>query len=190
MQRKRGSRPEDRPTAPYPSPAQRPVDWVDEDERRLAPSERPAQRPVSYVPAQPKHAEMSSMSGATPLDALTRSTGVHLVELQASYADRADGFVRSTIPLWLAVSGSAAGLVLVAWLVGPLAGRWAFALGWWIASELGVLAVTSVCVWAAMWWRWHRDGPDAIASRSADARLRMAEKWFDKELGRVYPEDK
>jgi hypothetical protein len=41
-----------------------------------------------------------------------------------------------------------------------------------------------------MWVKWHRDGPDAIASRSADARLRMAERWFKKELERTYGGDK
>jgi hypothetical protein len=80
--------------------------------------------------------------------------------------------------------------VLVVWVVGPLSGKWAFLLGWWVTSELLVIAVTSVGVWAAMWVKWHRDGPDAIASRSADARLRMAERWFEKELERTYGGDK
>lgn len=148
---------------------------------------------AKYVAADPKPtqpAQMGSMAGAEPLAALTASPGVHLVEMAASYQDRADGFVRSTLPLWWAVSGAAAAIVLVGWVMGPLTGRWAFALGWWITSELLVLAITSVAVWAAMWWRWHHDGPDAIASRSADARLRMAERWFDAELERTYGGDK
>jgi len=145
----------------------------------------------SFVAAAPdaKPIEMSSMAGAVPLAALTQSPGVHLVELTATYDDRAAGFVRSTLPLWWAVSGAAAAIVLVVWIVGPLSGRWAFALGWWATSELLVIAVTSVGVWAVMWWKWHRDGPDAIASRSADARLRMAERWFDAELHRTYGGD-
>lgn len=133
--------------------------------------------------------DMSSMSGATPLAELTNTPGAHQVVFKASYTDRADGFVRSTLPLWWAVSGAAAALVLVVWVVGPLTGRWGFLLGWWVTSELLVLAVTSVGVWAAMWWKWHRDSPDAIASRAADTRLRMAERWFEKELHRVYGGD-
>jgi hypothetical protein len=144
---------------------------------------------VAAAPAPTPPPEMGSMAGAAPLAALTQSPGVHLVEVNATYDDRAAGFVRSTLPLWWAVSGAAAALVLVIWIAGPLSGRWAFALGWWVASELLVLAATSVGVWAAMWWRWHRDGPDAIASRSADARLRMAEEWFRRELDRVYGGD-
>jgi hypothetical protein len=143
---------------------------------------------VAAAPA-PTPTDFSSMAGAVPLAALTASPGTHLVELRASYDDRAAGFVRSTLPLWWAVSGAAAAIVLVIWIAGPLSGKWAFALGWWGASELLVLALSSVGVWAAMWWRWHRDGPDAIASRSADARLRMAEEWFRCELNRVYGDD-
>lgn len=142
------------------------------------------------APAPAPAPEMGSMAGAVPLAALTQSPGVHLVEVNATYEDRAAGFVRSTLPLWWAVSGAAAALVLVIWIAGPLSGRWTFALGWWAASELLILALTSVGVWAAMWWRWHRDGPDAIASRAADARLRMAEQWFTRELNRVYGSDK
>ena len=78
----------------------------------------------------------------------------------------------------------------VAWIVGPLTDAWGFLLGWWVTSELLVIALTSVTVWAAMWWRWHRDSPDAIASRAADTRLRMAERWFEAELDRVYGGDK
>lgn len=130
------------------------------------------------------------MAGAEPLAALTAAPATHQVVMASSYNDRAAGFVRSTLPLWYTFCGAAAALVLVAWIVGPLTGRWAFAIGWWVTTEILVLAVTSVAVWAAMWWRWHRDSPDAIASRSADVRLRMAEKWFNRELARVYGDDK
>ena len=130
--------------------------------------------------------EMSSMSGAAPLAELTNTPAAHQVVFKASYQDRADGFVRSTLPLWWAVSGAAAALVLVVWVIGPLSGKWGFLLGWWVTSEVIVIALTSVGVWAAMWWRWHRDSPDAIASRAADTRLRMAERWFEAELNRVY----
>lgn len=133
--------------------------------------------------------EMSSMAGAQPLAELTNTPGAHQVIFKASYTDRADGFVRSTLPLWWAVSGAAAALTLVVWVVGPLTGRWGFLLGWWVTSEILVLAVSSIAVWAAMWWRWHHDSPDAIASRAADTRLRMAERWFEKELHRVYGGD-
>ena len=146
-------------------------------------------RRETYVKPAPARGEMSSMAGAIPLAALTASTGAHVVELHASYDDRAAGFVRSTLPLWWAVSGASAAIVLVVWIVGPLSGKWAFEMGWWATSELLVLAITSVSVWAAMWWRWHRDGPDAIASRSADTRLRMAEQWFSAELKRTYGSD-
>jgi hypothetical protein len=163
------------------------VSYADQVSQGLVrgPSFVPAQLPSRQPPA-----EMSSMAGAVPLAALTQSPGVHQVELRASYEDRAAGFVRSTLPLWWAVTGAAAALVLVVWVVGPLSGKWAFLLGWWVTSELLVIAVTSVGVWAAMWVKWHRDGPDAIASRSADARLRMAERWFKKELERTYGGDK
>jgi hypothetical protein len=147
------------------------------------------QRANFVLPATAPRGEMSSMTGAVPLAALTAAPGTHVVEFQSSYNDRAAGFVRSTLPLWWAVSGAGAAIVLVIWIVGPLSGKWAFALGWWATSELLVLACTSVGVWAAMWWRWHRDGPDAIASRSADARLRMAEDWFRAELKRTYGGD-
>lgn len=133
--------------------------------------------------------EMSSMAGAAPLAELTDTPAAHQVVFKASYQDRADGFVRSTLPLWWAVSGASAALVLVAWIVGPLTGMWGFLLGWWVTTEIVVIALTSVGVWAAMWWRWHRDSPDAIASRAADTRLRMAERWFEKELYRVYGDD-
>ena len=133
--------------------------------------------------------EMSSMSGAAPLAELTNTPAAHQVVFKASYTDRADGFVRSTLPLWWAVSGAAAALVLVVWVVGPLTGKWGFLLGWWVTTEIVVIALTSVGVWSAMWWRWHRDSPDAIASRAADTRLRMAERWFEKELYRVYGDD-
>lgn len=135
-------------------------------------------------------AEMSSMAGAQPLAELTNTPGAHQVIFKASYEDRAAGFVRSSLPLWLAVSGAAAALVLVVWVVGPLTGKWGFLFGWWVTSELLILAVSSIAVWAAMWWRWHRDSPDAIASRAADTRLRMAERWFEAELNRVYGGDK
>jgi hypothetical protein len=133
--------------------------------------------------------EMSSMAGAQPLAELTNTPGAHQVVFKASYTDRADGFVRSTLPLWWAVSGASAALVLVLWVVGPLTGKWGFLLGWWVTSELLVIALSSVAVWAVMWWKWHRDSPDAIASRAADTRLRMAERWFDAELNRVYGRD-
>jgi len=133
--------------------------------------------------------EMSSMAGAAPLAELTNTPAAHQVVFKASYTDRADGFVRSTLPLWGAVSGASAALVLVAWIVGPLTGAWGFLLGWWVTSEILVIAVSSIAVWSAMWWRWHRDSPDAIASRAADTRLRMAEKWFNAELNRVYGDD-
>ena len=138
------------------------------------------------MPASAPRGEMASMTGAVPLAALTASPGTHMVELRASYDDRAAGFVRSTLPLWWAVSGAGVAIVLVIWIAGPLSGKWAFALGWWATSELLVVAITSVGTWAAMWWRWHRDGPDAIASRAADTRLRMAEEWFRAELRRTY----
>lgn len=147
----------------------------------------PVAKRDTFVPAvRESQPEMSSMPAAANLATLTQSPGVHVVELNASYDDRASGFVRSTMPLWWAASGAAATLVLVVWIIGPLSGRWAFAVGWWAMSELGAIALTSIAVWALMWWKWHYDGPDAIASRSADARLRMAEKWFDEELRRVY----
>lgn len=138
------------------------------------------------TPAPAPRGDMSSMAGAVPLAALTATTGTHVVQLHASYDDRAAGFVRSTLPLWWAVSGASAAIVLVVWIVGPLSGAFAFALGWWATWELLVVAITSVGTWAAMWWRWHHDGPDAIASRSADTRLRMAEEWFRAELHRTY----
>ena len=66
----------------------------------------------TFVAAEPKqppaHSEMSSMAGAVPLAALTHSPGVHLVDCRATYDDRATGFVRSTLPLWWAVTGAAA----------------------------------------------------------------------------------
>jgi hypothetical protein len=166
------------------------MDWqvpavaVDDDDN--AEVYTPVHHRQTYVPAPARQPEMSSMAGAVPLAALTATPGTHLVELHATYDDRAAGFVRSTLPMWWAISGASAAIVLVVWVIGPLSNMWAFALGWWATSELLVLALTSVGVWAAMWWRWHRDGPDAIASRSADARLRMAEKWFSAELKRTY----
>jgi hypothetical protein len=54
---------------------------------------------------------------------------------------------------------------------------------------VGVLAMVTLAVWLAMWWTWHRAGPDAIAARQADAQLRMAERWFDHELNRIYGGD-
>ncbi len=153
--------------------------------------ERMAQR--NFVAAAPlakrTPAEMSSMSGAAPLAELTNTPAAHVVTFKASYEDRARGFVHSTLPLWWAVSGSGAALVLVAWIVGPLTGLWGFLWGWWLTTEVLVIAVSSIAVWAAMWWRWHRDSPDAIASRAADTRLRMAERWFEAELNRVYGDD-
>lgn len=171
----------------------------DDDDAEETPAEvytrlRREQMARNFVPAAAPLArreptEMSSMSGAAPLAELTNTPAAHQVVFKASYQDRADGFVRSTLPLWWAVSGSGAALVLVAWIIGPLTGRWGFLLGWWVTSEILVLAVSSIAVWAAMWWRWHRDSPDAIASRAADTRLRMAERWFEAELNRVYGED-
>jgi hypothetical protein len=143
-------------------------------------------RQTLVLPTPAPRGEMSSMAGAVPLAALTASTGSHIVELHASYDDRAAGFVRSTLPMWWAVSGASAAIVLVVWIIGPLSGKWAFEMGWWATSELLTLALASVGVWAVMWWRWHHDGPDAIASRSADTRLRMAERWFSAELKRTY----
>lgn len=166
------------------------MDWqvpaVEVDDDDNAEVYTPVHHRQTYVAAPARPAEMSSMSGAIPLAELTAAPSTHVVELHTNYDDRAAGFVRSTLPLWWAVSGASAAIVLVIWVVGPLSGIWAFALGWWATSEVAVLAVTSVGTWAAMWWRWHRDGPDAIASRAADTRLRMAEKWFNAELERTF----
>lgn len=183
-----------RNTASIFKPDERPV--YDPDYRQNVlrpPSAEPVvarQRNPLVLPEHSRREQMSSMAGAEPLAALTATPGSHMVEFATNYNDRAAGFVRSTLPLWWAVSGASAALVLVVWIVGPLKGWWAFTIGWWITSEILVLALTSVGVWAAMWWRWHHDSPDAIASRSADARLRMAEAWFNRELARVYGDDK
>ena len=165
-------------------------DWTDDLEAGPVVARVPAPLPGNLVLPAARPTEMASMAGAVPLAALTQSPGVHTVEIRTTYTDRAEGFVRSTLPLWWVVAGSAAALVLLVWIIGPLAGKWAFALGWWIASEIGVLSVVSIAVWVTMWWKWHYDSPDAIASRSADARLRMGEKWFERELKRTYGDDK
>jgi hypothetical protein len=164
------------------------VTYADQVQAGIVPASLRGPNFVAMEP-KPQPTEFASMAGAVPMAALTASPGVHLVEFKASYLDRADGFVRSTLPLWWAVSGASAGIVLAIWTFGPLTGRWGFLLGWWATSELLVIALTSIGVWAAMWRKWHKDGPDAIASRAADSRLRMAEKWFSKELDRVYGGD-
>lgn len=167
-------------------------DEYDEDGTSRAEVRRRQSRERNFVAplAQREPVEMSSMNGAMPLSELTQTPAAHQVVFKASYEDRAVGFVRSTMPLWWAVSGAAAALVLVVWVIGPLTGKWGFLLGWWVTSELLVIALSSIGVWSIMWWRWHRDSPDAIASRAADTRLRMAEQWFEAELNRVYGGDK
>jgi hypothetical protein len=54
---------------------------------------------------------------------------------------------------------------------------------------IAAITLASLFTWAWAWSKWQHVGPDAIASRTADARLRMAEDWFYAELNRMYPED-
>lgn len=129
-------------------------------------------------------------AAASALAALTDTPSGSSVSIATTYADRAVGFRTSTLPVWLTFCGATVGLVTVGWLVGPLTGAWGFLWGWWLTSLIAALAIVSLAVWLAMWSMWHRDSPDAIASRTADARLRMAERWWNAELFRVYGGEK
>jgi len=123
---------------------------------------------------------------ANALAAITQAPAALSVQIGTTYADRAEGFRRSTLPLWWTFSGATAGLVTVVWVVGPLTGGWQFLFGWYIATLIAAIALVSIAVWAWMWRRWHHDSPDAIISRAADARLEMARLWWRTELERTY----
>lgn len=142
----------------------------------------------NFVPAVREQTSptMGTMEGAANIAALANTPSTHQVQMVTSYADRAIGFRHSTMPIWLAFAGASFALVAVVWILGPLTGQFAFAFGWWVTSEIGVLAVVSLGVWGVMWAKWHHTSPDAIASRTADSRLRMAEEWFNRELDRTY----
>jgi Zn-dependent protease with chaperone function len=143
-----------------------------------------------WVPAEDPAAPM--VRRVTPpaelpiVTALTESPGSHAIVLKTTYQDRAEGFRTSTAPVWFVATGATAALVTIGWAIGPVGGWWAFLWGWWISSLVVAVALVSLLIWLAMWWQWWRASPDAVASRQADARLRMAESWFNRELERVY----
>ena len=140
-------------------------------------------------PAAPIVRRVTPPAELPMVTALTESPGSHAIVLKTTYRDRADGFRHSTQPVWWVATGATAALVTIGWAIGPVGGWWGFLWGWWVSSLVVSMALVSLVIWLAMWWQWWRASPDAVASRQADSKLRMAERWFDAELERVYGGD-
>ena len=151
------------------------------------------EQPETFVPPAP--VERTEVRRLTPTDApagvaeLSRTPESHMVVMKTSYADRAEGFTRSTVAIWRVTATGTAAIVLAVWLLGPVSGAWGWKWGAVAVTEILTITLASLFVWMWAWARWQRVGPDAIASRTADARLRMAQDWFYAELNRLYPED-
>jgi hypothetical protein len=148
--------------------------------------------PGSFVPPAPVQQPQGPVvvrDAPQGIDALTKTPESHAVIMKTSYADRAEGFTKSTVALWRTVAMGTGGIVLSVWLLGPVSGAWGWKWGAFSVSMIAAITLASLFTWAWAWSKWQHVGPDAIASRTADARLRMAEDWFYAELNRMYPED-